>query len=96
GVQDVLNKLCFDSLKFIAVFPVEDEFKLTDKRGNVLPDTHLLPPGSTPKDLAFKIHADIAKSFLYAIDVRKKQRLGAEYVLKHRDVIKLVSTTSRR
>jgi ribosome-binding ATPase len=96
GVQDVLNKLCFDSLKFIAVFPVEDEFKLTDKKGNVLPDTYLLPAGSTPKDLAFKIHADIAKSFLYAIDVRTKQRLGAEYVLKHRDVIKLVSTTSRR
>jgi len=96
GVQDVLNKLCFESLKLIAVFPVEDEFKLTDKKGNVLPDTYLLPDGSTPKDLAMKIHADLAKSFLYALNARTKQRLGAEYVLKHRDVIKLVSTTSRR
>jgi hypothetical protein len=96
GVQDVLNKLCFDSLKLIAVFPVEDEFKFTDKKGNVLPDTYLLPEGSTPKDLAMKIHADLAKSFLYAVDARKKQRLGAEHILKHRDVIKLVSAASRR
>jgi len=96
GVQDVLNKLCFESLKLIAVFPVEDEFKLADKKGNVLPDTYLLPEGSTPKDLAMKIHADLAKSFLYALNARTKQRLGAEYVLKHRDVIKLVSTASRR
>lgn len=96
GVQDIVDKLCFDSLKHIAVFPVEDEFKLTDKKGNVLPDTYLLPNGSTSKDLAMKIHADLAKSFLYAIDVRTKQRLGAEYVLKHRDVIKLVSAASRR
>jgi hypothetical protein len=96
GVQDALNKLCFDSLKLIAVFPVEDEFKLTDKKGNVLPDTYLLPEGSTPKDLAMKIHADLAKSFLYAVDARKKQRLGAEYTLKHKDVIKLVSAASRR
>ena len=96
GVQDVLNKLCFDSLKLIAVFPVEDEFKLTDKKSNVLPDTYLLPEGSNPKDLAMKIHADLAKSFLYAVDARKKQRLGAEYILKHRDVIKLVSAASRR
>ena len=96
GVQDIVDKLCFDSLKHIAVFPVEDEFKLTDKKGNVLPDTYLLPNGSTSKDLAMKIHADLAKSFLYAIDARTKQRLGAEYILKHRDVIKLVSTASRR
>lgn len=96
GVQDALNKLCFDSLKLIAVFPVEDEFKLTDKKGNVLPDTYLLPEGSTPKDLAMKIHADLAKSFLYAVDARKKQRLGADYMLKHKDVIKLVSAASRR
>jgi hypothetical protein len=96
GVQDALDKLCFESLKLIAVFPVEDEFKLTDKKGNILPDTYLLPEGSTPKDLAVKIHADLAKSFLYAVDARKKQRLGAEYLLKHRDVIKLVSAASRR
>lgn len=96
GVQDIVDKLCLDSLKHIAVFPVEDEFKLTDKKGNVLPDTYLLPNGSTAKDLAMKIHADLAKSFLYAVDARTKQRLGAEYVLKHRDVIKLVSAASRR
>ena len=31
---------------------MEDEFKLTDKKGNVLPDVWLLPKGSTAKDLA--------------------------------------------
>jgi ribosome-binding ATPase YchF (GTP1/OBG family) len=80
----------------IVVYPVEDEFKLMDKKGNVLPDARLLPDGSTAKDLANTIHADLGKGFLYAIDARSKQRLGAEYKLKNNDVIKIVSATSKR
>jgi ribosome-binding ATPase YchF (GTP1/OBG family) len=68
--------------------------KLMDKRGNVLPDAYLLPEGSTAKDLAVTIHADIGKGFLHAIDARTKQRLGAEHKLKNNDVIKIVSATS--
>jgi ribosome-binding ATPase YchF (GTP1/OBG family) len=95
GIQEVINIACFRLLNMIAVYPVEDEFKLTDKKGNVLPDVRLLPEGSTAKDLAGAVHADLAKGFLYAIDVRSKQRIGADHKLKSGDVIKIVSATSR-
>ena len=95
GIQEVINIACFRLLNMIAVYPVEDEFKLTDKKGNVLPDVRLLPEGSTAKDLAGTVHADLAKGFLYAIDVRSKQRIGADHKLKSGDVIKIVSATSR-
>jgi ribosome-binding ATPase YchF (GTP1/OBG family) len=95
GVQKILNTAVFDLLKFIVVYPVEDESKLTNKDGNVLPDAKLLPEGSTAKDLAGMIHADIAKGFLHAIDCKTKQRIGADHNLKNGDVIKIVSTLSR-
>lgn len=95
GVQEAINMACFKLLKMVAVYPVEDEFKLTDKKGNVLPDVRLLPEGSTTKDLAGTIHADLAKGFLYAVDARTKQRIGADHRLKNSDVIKIVSATSR-
>jgi ribosome-binding ATPase len=94
GVQEAINTAIFSSLKFIVVYPVEDELKLVDKKGNVLPDAHLLPVNSTPRDLAEKIHAEIGKGFLYAIDARSKMRLGADYKLKSNDVIKIVSAAS--
>lgn len=95
GVQEAVNMACFRLLKMIAVYPVEDELKLADKKGNVLPDVRLLPEGSTAKDLAGTVHADLAKGFLYAIDARTKQRIGAGHKLKDRDVVKIVSATSR-
>ncbi len=95
GVQEVINIACFKFLRMVEVYPVEDEFKLTDKKGNVLPDVWLLPEGSTAKDLAGAIHADLAKGFLYAIDVRTKQRISANHQLKSGDVIKIASATSR-
>lgn len=95
GVQQVINTACFELLKLIVVYPVEDAEKLTDKKGNVLPDSHMLREGSTAKDLAAAIHSDLAKGFLYAVDARSKQRLGAEHKLKNGDVIQIVSTTGR-
>ena len=95
GVQKILNTAVFDSLRFIVVYPVEDESKLTNKDGDVLPDAKLLPEDSTSKDLAGMIHADIAKGFLHAIDCKTKQRIGGDHKLKNGDVIKIVSTLSR-
>jgi ribosome-binding ATPase YchF (GTP1/OBG family) len=95
GVQQVINTACFELLKLIVVYPVEDEYKLIDKKGNVLPDAYMLKIGSTAKDLAAAIHGDLAKGFLHAIDVRSKQRLGADHQLRNGDVIKIVSTMSR-
>jgi hypothetical protein len=95
GIQKILNTAVFDSLKFIVVYPVEDETKLINKDGVVLPDTKLLPQDSTAKDLATLIHADIAKGFLHAIDCKTKQRISGDQKLKNGDVIKIVSTLSR-
>jgi len=95
GIQKILNTAVFDSLNLIAVYPVEDESKLTNKEGVILPDSKLLPQDSTAKDLASLIHADIAKGFLHAIDCKTKQRISGDQKLKHGDVIKIISTLSR-
>ncbi len=95
GVQEAINIACFKLLHNIAVYPVEDEFKLIDKKGNILPDVRLLSEGSTAKDLAETVHADLARGFLYAVNARTKQRIGADHRLKSGDVIKIVSATSR-
>ena len=95
GVQQILDYACFDLLKLITVFPVEDETKLSNKNGEVLPDAKLLRPGATARDLARSIHQDLANGFLFAIDAKTKQRVGAEHQLKNGDVLKIVSTLSR-
>ncbi|MCY0849188.1 redox-regulated ATPase YchF [Sulfuracidifex metallicus] len=95
GVQDTINMAVFEGLRMIVVYPVEDEKKLTDKNGNILPDALLIKNGSTPKDLASEIHTELAKGFLFAIDARKKMRVSEDYKLKTNDVIKIVSTTAK-
>ena len=95
GVQTILNSIIFDVLDMIVVYPVEDETKLTNKEGQVLPDARLLKNGSTSKDLAFTIHQDIGKGFLHAVDAKSKQRIGADHQLKNGDIVKIVSTLSR-
>ncbi|MGQ9781724.1 MAG: redox-regulated ATPase YchF [Nitrososphaeria archaeon] len=95
GVQQTINYTFKELLGLIAVYPVEDEHTLSDKKGNVLPEAYLVKRGSTAKDLAYKIHTDLGEGFLYAIDVRKGIRIGAEHILSDRDVIKIVSARAR-
>ena len=95
GIQTALNSAVFRVLKLIVVFPVEDETKLSNKDGEVLPDAKLLSENATAKNLAETIHQDIAKGFLFAIDAKTKQRIGADQQLKNGDVIKIVSSLSR-
>ncbi|MCD6312618.1 MAG: TGS domain-containing protein, partial [Thaumarchaeota archaeon] len=95
GVQEAVNKAYFEVLKYIPVYPVEDHEKLTDHHGNVLPDVYILPEGSTPRDLAYAIHTDLGKTFLYAIDARRKIRLGENYKLKWGDIISIVAAGKR-
>lgn len=91
GVQFALNFAVFKLLGMSVVYPVEDEGKLADSRGSVLPDALLMPPGSTAADVAREIHSELAKSMLYAIDVRTGLRLPRDYVVRDRDVIKIVA-----
>ena len=61
GIQQCIDTAVFDLLNLIAVYPVEDEHKLCDKNGNVLPDVFLVPKGSTVIDMAAKVHSDLAE-----------------------------------
>ncbi|MCE4611168.1 MAG: redox-regulated ATPase YchF [Desulfurococcales archaeon] len=96
GVQQAINTAVFDVLDMIVVYPVEDVNRYSDRNGRVLPDALLVKRGSTARDLAYRIHTDLGKTFLYAIDARTRQRLGESYVLREGDVIKIVATAARR
>jgi ribosome-binding ATPase len=89
GVQKCINAAVFDLLSYIAVFPGGVN-KLADSEGNVLPDVWLFPPNSTALDFAARIHKDMAEKFIKAINVRTKMPLGADYKLKHRDVLEIM------
>lgn len=91
GVQEVLDRTVFNVLKAISVFPVEDPNKLTDHFGRVLPDVFLVREGITVREFAYKIHSELGDTFICAIDARTKQKLGENYILKDRDVIKIVA-----
>lgn len=91
GIQKCINDTVFNLLDLIVVYPVEDENRFTDKKGNILPDAFLLRKGSTAKDLAFMVHTDIGKGFLYAVDAHTKMRLGDKHELKNGDIVKIVA-----
>jgi len=90
GVQDVLDKAVFELLGYLAIFP-GGVGKLEDKDGNVLPDCFLMPAGTTALDFAYKLHTDLGKNFIRAIDVKTKRTVGKEHLLKHRDLIEIVA-----
>ena len=91
GIQKALNTAVFDLLDMIVVYPVGDEHKLTDQKGNVLPDAFLVPKGSTPREFAYIIHTDIGDKFMHAVDARKSMRIASDYELQDRDIIKIVT-----
>lgn len=95
GVQKAINDAYLSLLKGIVIYPVEDESKFTDKKGNVLPDARIMHQGDTAKDLAFAVHTDLGQSFLYAIDARSGLRVGADYELKNNDVLKIVAAARK-
>lgn len=92
GVQKAINEAVLNALNMIVVYPVEDPNTFTDSKGNVLPDAYLVPKGTTALDLAYMVHTDLGKHFLYAIDAKTKQRVGKDYILPDNSVIKIVAT----
>lgn len=89
GIQQVLNAVVFDLLKYISVFPAGG--KLKDSKGNVLPDCFLIPAESTALDFAYAVHTDLGEKFIKAIDIRTKQAVGKEHKLKHRDGLEILT-----
>jgi ribosome-binding ATPase len=95
GVQNALNMAYFKLLNMITVYPVEDLEHLSDHNGKVLPDTYLIPQGTTAHQFAYIIHTELGESFIYAVDARDKRRIGEDAILKDRDVISIVSAKKR-
>ena len=95
GVQEVMNAAFFKLLQMITIYPVENIEKLCDHNGRVLPDVYLVSFGTNVRQLAYLIHSELGEGFIYAIDVRTKRRLGEDYILKDRDIIKIVSAKGR-
>ncbi|EQB71740.1 MAG: hypothetical protein AMDU4_FER2C00175G0001 [Ferroplasma sp. Type II] len=89
---DVLTAI-IKSLGYIVVYPVLDETRWEDKNGNVLPDAYLMKDGDTALDLAYKIHTDIGKNFIRAVNGRTKRIIGKDYKLLNNDVIKIISNS---
>ncbi len=89
---DVLTAI-IKSLGYIVVYPVLDETRWEDKNGNVLPDAYLMKEGDTALDLAYKIHTDIGKNFIRAVNGRTKRIIGKDYKLLNNDVIKIISNS---
>tara|TARA_Y100000310_G_C20690765_1_gene822053 strand:+ start:405 stop:1592 length:1188 start_codon:yes stop_codon:yes gene_type:complete len=89
GVQDVMDAVVFELLDMIAIFP--GGAKLEDKDGNVMPDCFLVKKGATALDFAYRLHTDIGKGFIRAVDIKTKRTVGKDHELKHRDVIEIIT-----
>jgi ribosome-binding ATPase YchF (GTP1/OBG family) len=90
GIQYALNYTVFDVLKYIVVYPIADTSKLTDTKGNVLPDAFLVKSDTQLREFAFSIHTEMGEKFVCGIDARSKRKLSADYSLKDNDVFEII------
>jgi ribosome-binding ATPase len=91
GVQSALESMVFERLHQIVVYPVEDETHWTDSRGRVLPDALLVPAGTPASEVAFRVHTDLGKNFIRAIDGRTHRALAADHPVEPNSVIRIVA-----
>jgi len=91
GIQRCLEHAVYKLMDMVVVYPVEDENKLTDKQGRVLPDAYLMPQGSNARDLAYKVHTDLGENFIKAINARTKRVVAQDYALQSGDIITIVA-----
>ena len=91
GVQKCIEEAVGSLLNLIVVYPVEDENHWTDKKGNVLPDAFLVPRGSTAQDVAFKVHTELGKRFIRAINGRTKMVVGHDHLVQDGEILKIVA-----
>lgn len=89
GVQEVLNKAVLEVLEYVAIYPAGA--KLSDSKGNVLPDCYLMKKGSTALDFAYRLHSDIGRDFVKAMHIKTKQAVGKDYILKHGDGLEILT-----
>ena len=90
GVQRAMDTAVYDLLDHFTAYPVQNDTKWTDGQGNVLPDAHLLPRGSTPTDLAYAVHSDIGDGYTHAVDAREQRRISDETELEEGAVVRII------
>ncbi|MCX8194557.1 MAG: YchF-related putative GTPase [Candidatus Micrarchaeota archaeon] len=91
GVQEIIDWAVYKKMGAIVVYPVEDEHRLSNHKGEILPDAFLVPKGTTARQLAGMVHSELAAKFIGAIDVKRKTRIGADHLLGDGDVIKIIA-----
>ena len=91
GAQAALERMVFERLGMMVVFPVEDEQRWTDGRGRMLPDAFLVPLHTTARAVAYRVHTDLGEQFIRAIDGRTHRALGAEHPLEPGSVVRIVA-----
>ncbi|MGI0071211.1 MAG: redox-regulated ATPase YchF [Thermoplasmata archaeon] len=91
GVQGALESMVYERLGQIVVYPVEDESHWTDSRGRVLPDALLVPAGTPASEVAYRVHTDLGKNFIRAIDGRTHRALAADHAVEPNAVIRIVA-----
>jgi ribosome-binding ATPase len=91
GVQGALERMVYERLHQIVVYPVEDETHWTDGRGRLLPDALLVPADTPARGVAYRVHTDLGDHFIRAIDGRTHRALGADQPLTPNAVVRIVS-----
>ena len=91
GFTDLIDKIIFESLEKIVVYPVQDENKWMDGEGKILPDALLVDKTTTAKGLAYAVHTDLGDGFIKAVDCISSRIICSDYELKDGDVIKIHS-----
>lgn len=90
GCEEIINTAVFKLLKYKAVFPGGE--KMMDSEGRIMPDCFLLPEKTTALDFAYKLHTDLGKGFIKAIDIRTKKTIAKDQILENRSVVQIVSS----
>jgi ribosome-binding ATPase len=91
GVQAAFERLVFERLGYVVVFPVEDETRWTDSKGRVLPDALLVPGGTPVRTVAYRVHSDLGEHFIRAIDGRTHRALAADHPVESGAVLRFVA-----
>jgi len=91
GAQQALERMIFERLRMIVVYPVEDETHWTDSKGRVLPDALLVPADTPTRAVAYRVHSDLGENFIRAIDGRTHRALAADHPLGPNSVVRIVA-----
>jgi ribosome-binding ATPase YchF (GTP1/OBG family) len=90
GIQQAIETAVYQVLGRVPVYTVEDSVRLTDKKGNVLPDVFLVDRRATIRDVAYLVHSDFARNLVGAINAKTKLRIPGDSPVQHGLVVKFI------